>query len=1352
MHLKKLSCSGFKSFADLTEFHFERGFTGIVGPNGCGKSNVVDAFRWVLGERSAKGLRGKEMLDVIFKGTAHRPPLSRAEVGLTFDNSDGTLPIEHSEVEVTRRLYRSGESEYLLNRTRCRLKDILALFHGTGIGTEGYSILEQGSVDSFLRASPQERRMIFEEAAGISKFRKDRLSTMKQIDRVETNLARTGDILTEVERRIRSVKIQAGRAQRFLEDKQAMIRLRVVLGDSDLSRYRSEREQLTYRLVETDARRRLLTRLGEELEGKRTSTRDELDQTTERLNAIRELEMASKMAVERAVDRRKYIEERRSEIQSVASSRDRQREELSTAIHEYDVRRTDQRQRLRREIEALRECRIELTQLQASRAELQQDKKVLTDQIKTTKEAALQAVFRQTRLSNERTTLESEERGLLNRRERRQSELEQFDDERSGLEETLFRLQERREECDRILDHARETSDLLEAEIDRRTSSLSENQRTVSKLREEVESVRARLGVLEDLERGQEGIGQGAQDLLGLEHPIRRDLVGLLASGIEADPGIAPLVDAVLGHDAETVVYWDDAPLADRSRVLRDVLKGRGATIADVGQLSHGSEEIARLEGEATLPSGGQWLSSLVRSRPVFRPLIERLLGRVVLVDFVSDALRALAAGHAYRYVTRAGELVEPWGAVTLPAGDGMGLVSRRAELQHLKQRMDREQSVLDRETEAGAALELNLEARRHEQRRVREEIQRHELEVETVTRRHGEVTGDLKRLSDRSEVIAHEVREIDTTRERVHARQAEVNVELESAQEKQELLEQEVATDEEQISEVEERLQSVLQGEAQARVAATQNEERIVAARRAEREIAGEVEERRARIQFLDREASEEEARLARFSEEEVELEAVAAREREALAEHEAHVSAVTEENAGLRDRFSELESLIAAIRVEDESLRTQREKDLIRENEIGVRMDSIRQGLLDELEIDLNDAPVAEWRADLRGETRASLEVSKDGELTRPPQLSDGSAAEEDSSTDSSAEDEPMVTGPPAMTPTATPEVALGRPIAPAGATEIEEDEHSEPFEVFVTRLRSELEDVQKRLKKNANVNLEAMSELNELEERQHTLSVQLDDLTQSRDSLSEIMEELNEKCRALFCETFARAKGYFQELFVKIFGGGKADLHLEEGVDELEAGVTVHATPPGKRINSLQLMSGGEKALTAVAVLFALFKTRPSPFCLLDEVDAPLDEANNRRYVRILEEFAGMAQFIVITHSKVTMEQAETLYGVTMEEEGVSKKLSVRLEEVDRFQDAPGTRQKNRQGKISDIRHPLLSPKAPASPASEEGVPEEEASVEVLPEASAEGEDSVEKAASADSPAESSAPDEAIAGVQE
>lgn len=1302
MHLKKLSCSGFKSFADLTEFHFERGFTGIVGPNGCGKSNVVDAFRWVLGERSAKGLRGKEMLDVIFKGTSNRPPLSRAEVSLTFDNSDGTLPIDHSEVEVTRRLYRSGESEYLLNRSKCRLKDILGLFHGTGVGTEGYSILEQGSVDAFLRASPQERRMIFEEAAGISKFRKDRVTTTRQLERVETNLARQGDILSEVERRIRSVKIQAGKAQRFIEDKQRMVRLRVVLGEADLGRYRGERELLSYRLVETDVCRRLLARLSEDSERQRLEVRSELDRASERLSEIREREMASRMALERAEQRQHHIEERRAEIDAVAERRAAQREELESAVREYEVRRQAQRGQLRRELEALRECRVELAGLETSRAELQTEKKALTDQIKTAKETVLQAVFRQTRLTNERATLESEDRGLVTRRERRQTELEQFERERAALDETLAQLTARQTECDKILKHSRESAEILEAEIERRTSSLSENQRTVAKLREEVEAVRARLRVLHDLEKGQEGVGQGAQELLRIEHPIRGDLVGLLASGIEAEPEIAPLVDAVLGHDAETLVYWNDVPLSDRARVLRELLEGRGATVVGTrGRLER--RGLRSSEGpRPTLPEGGEWLIDLVSYREVFAPVVRDLLGRVVIVETVKDALDALDHGFRYRYVTRRGELIEPWGAVTLPTSDGLGLVSRRAEIQHLEHRIEQEQRVLDRETEAGAALELNLEARRSEQRRVQEEIQRHQLERETLERRQREVTADLGRLRDRSEVIAHEVREIDTTRERVHHRLEEVAVELESAQEKQASLEGEVETGEARIAEVEERLQSVVSEEAQARVAATQNEERIGAARRAERELAGEVEERRARMRFLDREEHSDRERLEKFAREEEELAESIEREREALVGHEARVAEVTTENAALRDRFTELEKLMTEIRVEDESLRSQRESDLVRENEVRVRMDGIRESLREELEIEIHDAPIDEWRADLVAELDPKVararRASRDDDDSEEP----AEATESFEASDPSGGDDAVAAS---ATDQASSEAA--EPSAPASAPNEAPNDASaveagiEPVELteeILRKLRAELDEVQKRLKKNANVNLEAMSELSELEERHHTLSVHLDDLTNSRDSLIEIMDELNEKCRSLFCETFERARQYFQELFVKIFGGGRADLQLEEGIDELEAGVTVMATPPGKRINSLALMSGGEKALTAVAVLFALFKTRPSPFCLLDEVDAPLDEANNRRYVRILEEFAGMAQFIVITHSKVTMEQAECLYGVTMEEQGVSKKLSVRLEEVERFQEDPAgspRRRANSEGSYSDIRHPLAPP---------------------------------------------------------
>ncbi|MEM7260560.1 MAG: chromosome segregation protein SMC, partial [Planctomycetota bacterium] len=1125
MHLKKLACSGFKSFADPLEFVFDPGMTAIVGPNGCGKSNVVDAFRWVLGERSAKGLRGKEMLDVIFKGTSKRAPLSRAEVTLTFDNTDGTLPLEYTDVEVTRRLYRSGESEYLINQKKVRLKDVLALVSGTGIGTEGYSVLEQGSVDMFLHSNPAERRAVFEEAAGISVYKKQRTKALNQLDRVEGNLARLGDVVTEVERRIRSVKIQATKAQRYIEDRDRFERLKTVVSAWELARFRAEREMITYRLVEVQSRRTIVSEIVETLEEDRESHRRSLERVTEALAALREREMEARMALDRIEQRRQHIDERRGEMEQARGGREAQRNEIAQSIAEYEGRRAQVRDRLRNELESLRATRERVDEGEAERIAAHDEKVALADSIRDTKEEALQKTFAHTRLSNERTSLESELRGLEARSERRRHELVEFGEEITRVEFESGNISEQIELLRTEEREARDDAAVLSSEIERRTGLLSSNQREVSEVRGDVESKRARLRVLEELELSQEGVGKGAQELLHTDHPVGRDVVGLLASGIDADPEVAPLVDAVLGHLAESVVFWSDAPLDARARIVATLLDGQGATICQTGR------PAVPVGGRGEIPSGCRRLTDQLRCDPSHRKLVEELLGEVLCAPNLHQAIElAHRAGNQYRFVTPDGCVVEKWGAVTFPSSEAGGLVSRRSEIHHLVDDLDEREAGLANLQEAGQELEVGIQARRVRLEQATETFQRRQLERESLERRLEELGSERKRLSDRVEVIEHELAEIDGSREAVAERLEIVEVELESTDEERLRLQSAVDESEAALEVLDARLHDVARRVAHLRVTATQNEERLTAARREERQLVGEIEERRERVVFLDSEDGRDEDRIAAYDVEEralTEEEAELTKNLESLAEESTEVSERANE---LRSALSQVERLQGEVRVEDDRLRNARETDLIRENEIRVRMDSIRTTLREELELELTDVPIDEWTTELRAEV---------------------------------------------------------------------EDEADDAFE---KRLVKEAEELQKRLRKNSNVNLEAVEELGELEERNQNLTDQIEDLTNSRDGLIDVVDELNQQCRDMFAECFERVRGYFSQLFTKIFGGGSADLTLEEDVDILEAGVNVVASPPGKRINSLQLMSGGEKALTAVAVLFALFKTRPSPFCLL------------------------------------------------------------------------------------------------------------------------------------------------------
>ena len=1191
MYLKKLTVAGFKSFADPIEFHFHPGTTAIVGPNGCGKSNVVDAFRWVLGERSAKELRGNEMLDVIFKGTSKRDPLSRAEVSLLFDNEDGTLPIEFAEVEISRRLFRSGESEYLINGTKCRLKDLLALFADTGIGTEGYSVMEQGNLDAFLNSSAQERRKIFEEAAGVSRFKKQKDQALRRLERAERDLERSQDRLGEVESRIRSLKIQATKARKFVEDRERLTQVRAVLSAEEIGALRGERERLTFDLFWTQVQRHLLGELDEGTERTREEARAAADEAAAALTELRSEEMTLRVELEGVGQRLETVADRRREITQASERRAEQSEELRRSEETYANQRAQIRAQVRESIAALRTRRAESIATEERQRSLEGRRRALEEEVHAAKEESLSLVYRGTQLSNDRTALESERRSIETMRDRRTREAEEFASEQQVLERAREEITAQRDEARTVARTAEEDRAQLETEVNARTALLDENRQELATLRGTFEEAQARLRFLRDLEERREGIGEGARRLLESTSPLGRDVIGLLASGLEVDPRWAAAVDAVLGAHGETVVLGGEIPADDRLRAIAKEIEGHEVGVIQVEGLAS-----AAAPG-GLLPDGCAWLVDRIEVDPRQESALRALLDGVVLCPSLDVAVtvRQQVAG-CRRCVLADGTLIESWGEIRLPAREGRGLVSRRIEIRSLEERIAEIGGELDRAREAGDVLEETIQVRVLEMRRHQEISQRRALEVEHADRKLSENRDERERLRERTEVIAAELAELESQDGEL-ARELEEKIRLlEEAESKRAAFETEIEARCQERAPLEEELETVERESSRLRVETTQTEERLVAQRREQMRVQSELEERRVRRERLvdeDREAEERLASLAEDEERDRERQSALGEELNALAER---VETAEGESRAAKENLSVAEGLLGRLRQEEENLRGAREERLLADNERRVKIEGIREKVAEELETDVAELPVEEWRTAL---------VEEYGE------------------------------------------------------------------EELLVRLRKEQDELAKRLRKNSNVNLQAVDELGGEEERHQHLATQIQDLDESKTTLLETIETLNTKSRDLFLNTFEEVRKNFQELFRTVFNGGTADLMLEEGVDPLEAGVDVMARPPGKRINSLRALSGGEKALTAVSVLFALFRSKPSPFCILDEVDAPLDESNIRRFVRVLQQFADQSQFLIITHSRVTMGEAERLYGVTMEEEGVSRKVAVRVEKDDEEQ---------------------------------------------------------------------------------
>jgi chromosome segregation protein len=1239
--LKRLELVGFKSFADKTTFDFAPGITGIVGPNGSGKSNIVDSVRWVLGEQSAKSLRGGEMADVIFNGSASRRSLGMAEVTMTFDNSRRALATPSEEVQITRRVYRGGEGEYLINNQICRLKDIKDLFLGSGAGSDAYCIIEQGRVDVLLQASTKDRRTIFEEAAGISRFKAKKIETLRRLERVEQNVARLRDILDEVEKQLRSVKLQAAKAQRYQEYTQRLKQLRVELGLREF-------HQLSERLHEETA---ILDRIKTEL-AEQTAQADAWEQELQRFEeALTQLdasiaEQAKALAAAREqiagheatlahewtladeIDKelaraRKRGAELSRHVAALAESAGRVGEELRQVEASCQAQRQDVREREE--------------QLQATEMRLSE----LAQQVQREDNEHLECMRQAGRLKNDAVSYKAQVDDLTRQRTRLLLRSEQAAEHLASLDVELQELSAAEEELQTRLSSARQALTDLRQERDRLRKLGDETTQRAAHLREQRSGLLSRIEVLEGLERSHEGLGTGPRELFALlEQPDPgpwRTVLGILAEFLTVRREFAPLIDLALGERARSFLVRDPAQLAQALRQRSQPFSSRVSFLPlraardegrRAGSVSDGRPSVANASGSSALaapvhPGVIALAEQVVRcDNPELAELPARLLtGTLIVRDLV--AARALAShlsGH--RFVTLRGELLEADGTLTIGTHHAeTGILSRRSELRELREQvadLDRRLTELDRDLidlrEALALLDsraengqqemevlseqvsdLRLRIGEHRQKRegLHEEVQVSRSEISGMEREIERLTQSWQQARDQA---AHADAEVQRLHDRLDDAKREIRLHESHRQERQ----QEATT---------------------ARVALAQVEERLDALRKRHEQEELNLQQRRQENEQTRRQQS---ATLARQAENQrTLLEASSSLAlcylRKEAAERQ--LADWTRERARLNQERQQRNEQTQASR---NTWRIQQEQAHARElsvNDLRHHRDSLCARLHEDYQLDL--AALYEERF-----TAENAEIAE-------KKNEDGKQFSEATGIETSASD------------SALSALSAVNSFDPNAAQE-------------------EIEELRRKLSRLGSVNLDALQELADVEARAGALHIQYDDLTSAQKALQEIIAKINVDSRKLFGETFAAIRTHFQELFRKLFGGGMADIVLEDENDILESGIEVIARPPGKELRSISLMSGGEKTMTAVALLLAIFRSKPSPFCILDEVDAALDEANIGRFTSVLRDFLDQSHFIIITHSKRTMACADMLYGITMQESGISRRIAVRFED--------------------------------------------------------------------------------------
>ncbi len=1192
--LKALELSGFKSFADKTRFEFPPGITVVVGPNGSGKSNIVDAIKWVLGEQSAKSLRGKDMSDVIFKGSSGgnaRRPSNAATATIILENSDKRFAYDAEEVHVTRRVYRSGESEYLINGEATRLKDIRELFRGTGIGTDAYSLIEQGKVERMLSTNAKDRRAIFEEAAGISRFKAKKVDAQRRLARVDGNLIRLADIVDEVGSRYRSVKAQASKAARYKEHSDRLQQLRTYVGLKDWRTFSEKLEKIQAdhesegslaeelsKLIETQSETALQVeeRL-EEISGGLHTHQENATQIRERLAQIQ-----SKLTVNR--NRLEDIEGRKSQMAEQFERSAKRTEEFKTRIATAEAESETAEINYRDASDRLKEFESKLTTL---------DEQILGfrsgNETNRSKYSELMSIVTQVgRMvsaadSKVQTLSESESRltgvtcELQATLKIHQAAFQQFTDEKN-------RLQREAESKDSDLATARKRYDELKSELAGRRERMSD-------LTSQHSGLSQRAQVIEELEKSLEGINAGAKELLqhsksGSVGPMS-DVVGLVADLVSVNVQHAALVDVALGEMAQFVVV-DGKDLISQIADERIKLNGRVGLIQLDEPPTLGADPNVNLNGASGVIGRAD---RLVQVQPLYVGFIRQLLGGTWVVKTLGDALHLHAnhqdAGKA-RFVTLDGEVVEADGAVVVgPKSATSGLVSRRSELR-----------ALNREI-------LSLDEQMTQCREQLKKLTVNEAQAEAAVQAQIDENGELSsRLSDQTlqakstaKQIADTQRQLETAQSQLSdtaTRLNEVQSKLDadksnlSSQEFQiASLNQLIATSETQATESQKQRTSIEKAATAAKIKLAKAEQVLEGVQSKVAQYQQEYDEQKFSYNQLDTQRQSDDASAK-----------TALEEIESATEEMSKLSVERDEVADVLTKFTQ-----------------------------------------DRLEVDASRRKMATELNSFRDQYRAAQDKIHQSKM-RIEQLT----MQREQLTERMQDDYGI-------------DIAS---VEEADAPTEEELAQRDEVDAEITTLRKKIGSI-------GSVNLDALQELEELESRYLAMDAQYQDLVQAKETLEKIIARIDNDSRKLFVETLEAIRLNFQKLFRQTFGGGKADIILEADVDPLEAGVEIIATPPGKPEFNNSLLSGGEKALTAVSLLMAIFQFRPSPFCVLDEVDAPFDEANIGRFVDVLKSFLGWTKFVIVTHSKKTMTAATTLYGITMQESGVSKRVSVRFEDV-------------------------------------------------------------------------------------
>ncbi|MTI69971.1 MAG: chromosome segregation protein SMC [Firmicutes bacterium] len=1186
MYLKRLELQGFKSFADKTVIDFENEITGVVGPNGSGKSNISDSIRWVLGEQSAKTLRGSKMEDIIFAGTSSRRPLGFAEVTLVLDNKDSAMPIDYTEVSVTRRVFRSGESEYYINKTGCRLKDIKELFMDTGVGIDGYSIIGQGKIDEILSSKSEDRRNLFEEAAGIVKYKTRKNQSEKKLNKTKDNLLRINDIITELDKQIMPLKQQSKKAQEYLNLSSDLKDLEVSLYTREIKRLNEQSKHLENQKELIEKQLKYNEEKKNEIDENYNKIKKNLEAVESKIEQVQNLRYKTQSELERKESEIKLNNEKITFLKKELNRLNLEKEQLNDNIEEYqnEIKNISQQ---KKEMEG----KIQDENLLLSKK--QEELKVIESKIMNNEKEIEEKKSDIIQVLNDIADKKSEINTLNSFNENIEKQIKELLKE---IDEKEILTKEKEKDIlkseDKILDKKKTIKNLLDEKENIKNDKedtkvkLDKLIREKNNLKGEIQGKISRYNLLNDMKREYEGFYRSVKNTLKAcrnNTHLGKGVRGVIAELISVDKNLEKAIEISLGSNLQNIVTETEENAKNIINYLKKNKLGRVTFLPMTSikgrTLNLNKRRVLDINGVIGIAS------NLVKYKEDYEEIFKYLLGRILIVKDINVGIKvAKLCNHSFRIVSLDGDVLNPGGSLTGGSYNSRNtkLLGRKRQIKELKSEIKEYKAKykeIDQKVNKKDEKLRDLEKTLND---LVERINVENIELTKLENIYSKEVDTKDNLTKEIKMLKEELKQLNKQNEETTVNKSTLIKDLNKLKEKNNLTQDTIDNMMEDFDEEKQKKESLSKDITEIKVKSASYKQEMVSFKNSLEQINKNIQKIKENLNTKKNEYKENEKEIEELKNNQSKLNNEKDKLKNLLSEYDSKVTESKNKKVTLSNKFDNQQAILKDMDKKINDLQKSLNTLDIKQTKYNMQLENYNNKLWDEYEM--------------------------------------------------------------------TYKMALN------SKKEIEN----------VTKVQSEIRNLKRKIKNLGNVNINSIKEYKDVKERYEFLNEQREDLLKAKESLKKVIKDMEVKMKEQFISNFHIIKENFKEVFNKLFGGGKADIYLEDDEDVLGSGIEIIAQPPGKKLQNISLLSGGEKALTAIALLFAILKLKPTPFCILDEIEAALDDANVYRFADYLQEYSNKTQFIVITHRKGTMESVDTLYGVTMEEKGVSKLVSVKLTE--------------------------------------------------------------------------------------